>query len=549
MKINDVLLEFAPGRGGESGRWYTDDQMTDIVGDGWWQDLDISEAVSKQGMIQEAQAWLDDQGYSVQVLNVKVNDDDCDWFIQGSFDNPGFANEGMAEDAEPMDREFALVKKLGRLGERIVQNPKLWDRYDQAIDNEDIDWIIGLIQDGTGATASEVTKLADLFGEIGGGLGRLTDFAWAVKEGTWEEDFMNPYRAHRSQGLAEGPDDSDDYYSLPRPYGDREEEFPMAQDTGFDVDDEYNDDENVAESIPAPAAPAATTQQPATTPAATAPAAPAKPAVDPAQQQLLDRMGKRFGLPPGSSMEQVAAAQQAYLNKNDPAAAAQNKQNMANIDAGNTAANKPVQLAPKAAPAAPAQDKNFAAGLAAQKAGGSPTEIMLAQPGIANNQKLVDQVATTLGLPAGTPVEQVRAAAAKRAASATPTATGAGSAQQKAIDDMSAKQGFPAGLTKDQFYKMYQDKLNKQQAAMMPKPQTPPGVFGQFGKPPVAPAQAPTAAPVAEANKEKEADYGPDYQDMVARVKKLAGLGPLKTVYDPQKRVYKNVPVAVQPKK
>jgi hypothetical protein len=46
-----------------------------------------------------------------------------------------------------------------------------------------------------------------------------------------------------------------------------------------------------------------------------------------------------------------------------------------------------------------------------------------------------------------------------------------------------------------------------------------------------------------------EADYGADYQDMVSRVKKLAGLGPLKTVYDPQKRVYKNVPVAVQPKK
>ena len=34
------LKEFAPGgNGGESGRWYTDDQMTDIVGDGWWQDM------------------------------------------------------------------------------------------------------------------------------------------------------------------------------------------------------------------------------------------------------------------------------------------------------------------------------------------------------------------------------------------------------------------------------------------------------------------------------------------------------------------------------
>ena len=57
---------------------------------------------------------------------------------------------------------------------------------------------------------------------------------------------------------------------------------------------------------------------------------------------------------------------------------------------------------------------------------------------------------------------------------------------------------------------------------------------------------------VAEGNKkpeQPEADYGDDYQDMVKRVKKLAGLGPLKTVYDPNKRVYKNIPTAVQPKK
>jgi hypothetical protein len=36
---------------------------------------------------------------------------------------------------------------------------------------------------------------------------------------------------------------------------------------------------------------------------------------------------------------------------------------------------------------------------------------------------------------------------------------------------------------------------------------------------------------------------------MVARVKKVAGQGPMKTVWDPAKRVYKNVPTAVQPKK
>jgi hypothetical protein len=56
---------------------------------------------------------------------------------------------------------------------------------------------------------------------------------------------------------------------------------------------------------------------------------------------------------------------------------------------------------------------------------------------------------------------------------------------------------------------------------------------------------------LAREAKEKEppeADYGDDYQDMVSRVKKLAGLGPLKTVWDPEKRVYRNVPVTQQPK-
>jgi hypothetical protein len=112
------------------------------------------------------------------------------------------------EDAEPMDREFHLVKKLGRLGERIVQNPKLWDKYSEVVESDDTDWIISLIQDGTGATFDEVLKLSDLFGEIGGGLGRIIDFAWAVKEGNWERDFLNPYRKHRSQGVAEGAESS-----------------------------------------------------------------------------------------------------------------------------------------------------------------------------------------------------------------------------------------------------------------------------------------------------------------------------------------------------
>jgi hypothetical protein len=106
------LNEFFQGSGGgESGRWYTDDEMTDIVGDGWWQDMDVSGAnigvidseVPKEYMIQQAQAWLDDQGYSVQVLNCKVNDDDMEWYIEGSFQNSGFAKKGVAEGIADME--------------------------------------------------------------------------------------------------------------------------------------------------------------------------------------------------------------------------------------------------------------------------------------------------------------------------------------------------------------------------------------------------------------------------------------------------------------
>jgi len=46
-----------------------------------------------------------------------------------------------------------------------------------------------------------------------------------------------------------------------------------------------------------------------------------------------------------------------------------------------------------------------------------------------------------------------------------------------------------------------------------------------------------------------EANYDDEYDAMVARVRKLAGIGPMKTVYDPTRRVYKNVPTADQPQK
>ena len=48
----------------------------------------------------------------------------------------------------------------------------------------------------------------------------------------------------------------------------------------------------------------------------------------------------------------------------------------------------------------------------------------------------------------------------------------------------------------------------------------------------------------------REVDYDAiDHDKSVARLKHLAGLGSMKTVYDPAKRQYRNMPTAVQPKK
>ena len=190
-------------------------------------------------------------------------------------------------------------------------------------------------------------------------------------------------------------------------------------------------------------------------PVANAPAAPAAKepivqATDDMEQRLLDRMGKRFGLPPGSSADEVQAAQQAYLDKNDPAAAAQYKQNMANIDAGGSHAdNAPVKLAPKA------PDADTEGGLSAAKAGKSPIAIMLAQPTIGKNQAMLDVIAPTVGLPAGSSAEEILAADDARNAKAknkyAPAATPAAESAGRAVDAKGRTQQEWMRLVKSKF--------------------------------------------------------------------------------------------------
>ena len=58
-----------------------------------------------------------------------------------------------------------------------------------------------------------------------------------------------------------------------------------------------------------------------------------------------------------------------------------------------------------------------------------------------------------------------------------------------------------------------------------------------------------TRAPANESQEKVGNMDADEFDSAMARLKQLAGAGPLKTVYDPTKRVYRNVPVAVQPKK
>jgi len=104
------LKEFAPtgGSGGDSGRWYTDDELADIIGDDWFEDFDVSNdgfnidaygEKAKKNLVGYANSWFDDRGYNVNVMGVEHNDVDHDlkWYIIGSFQNDNFADKDVEE--------------------------------------------------------------------------------------------------------------------------------------------------------------------------------------------------------------------------------------------------------------------------------------------------------------------------------------------------------------------------------------------------------------------------------------------------------------------
>jgi hypothetical protein len=110
-------------------------------------------------------------------------------------------------------------------------------------------------------------------------------------------------------------------------------------------------------------------------------------------------------------------------------------------------------------------------------------------------------------------------------------------AQQKAGKQLIQKS--PHTYQSDQDFAYRQGAFDAQQAAM----------FANFGKSKPLTIEGGEQQKGADYRDPKEVDYDDEYDAMVARVKKLAGVGPMRTVYDPNKRVYRNMPTAQQPKK
>jgi hypothetical protein len=102
------LQEFAPGDG-NNGRWYSDDDLADIVGEDWYE-FDLSHEMGNIGtqgerarifLAQQAEAYLNDRGYNVNVLDVRDQGDNLSWYISGSLMNEQGVAEGDTLDTGP----------------------------------------------------------------------------------------------------------------------------------------------------------------------------------------------------------------------------------------------------------------------------------------------------------------------------------------------------------------------------------------------------------------------------------------------------------------
>jgi len=257
------LNEFAPAsgdNGGNSERWYTDDELADIIGDDWFEDFDVSNdgfnidaygEKAKKNLVGYANAWFDDKGYNVNVMGVEHNDVDHDlqWYIVGSFHNPRFANEGVAEG-------LSTDNLLAKSGFKEIRKTKHGAEYSNGheavsikIDPSDpdvINWALGEVR---GKSIDWFESGNDDKEEALHIIKSFTNYAQGVAEDTPDQKSLRMqypnYYQHRDSGTifrtqnADGqrmditPDDEewDDHYKQ------QFKDMPTPNDGGF-----WNDD-------------------------------------------------------------------------------------------------------------------------------------------------------------------------------------------------------------------------------------------------------------------------------------------------------------------
>ncbi len=120
------LDEFAPGNGEGGGQWLTDDQIADIVGEDWYEfdvsgdqgNIPMNGERARLFLVQEAEAYLRDRGYNVNVLDVKDMDDNLAWYISGAL------NEDW-QKANRRDKTAGMSKKAVKAYRRENPGSKL----------------------------------------------------------------------------------------------------------------------------------------------------------------------------------------------------------------------------------------------------------------------------------------------------------------------------------------------------------------------------------------------------------------------------------------
>jgi hypothetical protein len=145
---------------------------------------------------------LDDQGYSVQVLNCKLNDDDMEWFIEGSFQNSGFAKKGMAEDD---DAVAAFLARGGQVQRFKPAKPRKGERWQGsahigAAGGRGTKGQVSGLGANTGKSGKPVVTAEQGVAEANNDTGvKWFDFAtWVLKQGNKYKDFTTNHTVHRA---------------------------------------------------------------------------------------------------------------------------------------------------------------------------------------------------------------------------------------------------------------------------------------------------------------------------------------------------------------